>query len=91
MAAHDHGYFPGRGKGPFIQACTHEIWFEYAQHEVRLGVSHTQVVALEGSADALSHWHLAQVYRYRVDKLLQDKSATVVNIGREFVHMSPLL
>ena len=52
-----------------------------------MGVFHTPGADLEGSTDALSHWHLAQVFRKGVDKLVQEKSVTIVDIGREHFHV----
>ena len=75
---------------PFIQACEHEIWLQCAQYEVTLGLSHTPGAALDGTADTPNHWHLAQVYRNRVDKLVQENSITIVNVSRELFHVSPL-
>ena len=44
--------------------------------------------APEGSADALSQWHIDKIYK---DKLVQSKYINIVDIGGELFHISPLL
>ena len=55
-----------------------------------LGVSHTPGATLEGSDDMLSEWHIGKVYNDRVDKLVQDNSINIADVGGDLFHVSPL-
>ena len=54
----------GRGRDAFIQACEREIWLTCAAWDITLAVGHVSAMSLEGTADALSRWHLGQPFSY---------------------------
>ena len=67
----------GRGKDPFLQAGTRDIWQTCAQWDITLAVSHMPGELLQDTADALSRYHLGQIFQDRVSSLLNDKGMSL--------------
>ena len=53
----------GKGRDPFLHACTREMWLTSAIWDITLTIGHMARESLAASTDALSHWYLGQVYR----------------------------
>ena len=77
-----------KGWDPFLQACVREIWLTCAIWDVTLAVGHVSGVSLTSTADALSHWHLGQVYKNKVRVLLEDNYITCIHVPEEVFHLS---
>ena len=74
----------GRGRDAFIQACTREICLTCATWDSTLSMGHVSSASLEGTADALSCWHLGQPYQARVDRLLATHTITCISVPGNF-------
>ena len=77
----------GRSRDAFIQACTRGIWLTCATWDITLAVGHISGASLEGTADALSRWHLGQPYQARVDRLLATHAISCISVHCEFFHL----
>ena len=66
----------GRGRDCFLQPCAREIWLTCAVWDITLAVGHVPGDSLTGTADALSRYHLGQVYKDMVHLLLSDHDIT---------------
>ena len=66
----------GRGRDCFLQACAREIWLTCAVWDITLAVGHV----LTGMADALSRYHLGQIYKDKVQLLLSDNNITCTRV-----------
>ena len=77
-----------KGKDPFLQACTKEIWLTCAAWNITLAVGHVAGVTLTSTADDLSQWHLGQAFKDKVDVLLRENNITCITIPAELFHVS---
>ena len=66
----------GRGRDSFLQACAREIWLTCAVWDITLAVGDVSGASLTDTADALSRWHLGQVYKDKVHLLLSANNIT---------------
>ena len=71
-----------------IQVCIREIWLTCVEHQITLGVAHISGAVLEDLADLLSHWHLGQVYKDRVDRLVNDRDIAIADINSDCFNVS---
>ena len=78
----------GKGKDPFIQACAREIWLVCTAWDVTLAVDQVCGASLSDTADALSHWHLGQSYKDKVEALFIDNGITRINAPDELFQLS---
>ena len=57
------------GRDPFFQACTRYIWWTCTVNNITLSVVHIPGEQLTDSADALSQYHLEEMFKDRVHTL----------------------
>ena len=76
-----------RGRDSYIQSCTREMWLICAQADITLAVSHVLIESLTDSADALSSYHMAQVYKDTVQSLV-DKGVSIIGQAPHAVNLS---
>ena len=50
----------GRGKDPFLEASTRQLWLVCAQYDIMLDIGHVEGKSLLVSADELSRQHLGK-------------------------------
>ena len=75
-------------KESFLKTCAREIWLHCATWDVTLVVEHVSGESLTLTADALSRYHLGQVYRERVDVILKDWGITRVPVPQAVFTLS---
>ena len=60
---------------PFQQACARKMWLTCAIWDITLAVGHMAGESPTDTADALSGWHLGQMYMDRVSVLVKDRGS----------------
>ena len=73
-------FHAGRGRDPFLQACAREIWLTCAVSDIILAVGHVSGASLTDTADALSRWHLGQVYKDKVQLMLSNYNIACIPV-----------
>lgn len=67
----------GRGRDTFLEACAQEMWITCAIWDITLAVGHIPGESLMATTDALSKWHLGQVFTDRISALVKDRGITL--------------
>ena len=71
----------GPGRDPFIQACAQQLWLVCGSHDITLAVGDIAAELLIFSSDALSHWHMGQQYKDRVNMFIKDNGVNIISVS----------
>ena len=78
----------GRGRDPFLQADAKDVWLMCAIWEITLAIVRMAGESLTDTADALSHWHVGQVFKGRASLLVKDRGVRLLTVPDELFPLS---